>query len=57
MPSLWQGDIVKEGDQIAVLSAMKMETVIPATKAGEITRLLVNAGDNVQGDDLLAVIE
>jgi len=52
-----KGDIVKEGDQIAVLSAMKMETVIPATKAGEITRLLVNAGDNVQGDDLLAVIE
>jgi len=51
-----KGDIVKEGEPIAVLSAMKMETVIPATKAGEITRLLVNAGDNVLGDDLLAVI-
>jgi pyruvate carboxylase len=50
------GDVIKEGDQIAVLSAMKMETVIPATKSGEVTRLLVNAGDNVEGDDLLAVI-
>jgi len=36
---------------------MKMETVIPATKAGEVTRILVNAGDSVEGDDLLAVIE
>ena len=92
-----KGDIVKEGDKIAVLSAMKMvcpphhtslgaiwhalltirplvpfgmpssphvpwchvsqETVIPATKAGEVTRILVNAGDSVEGDDLLAVIE
>jgi len=51
------GDVVTEGDQIAVLSAMKMETSIPATKAGTVTRLLVNAGDNVEGDDLLAVIE
>jgi len=52
-----KGDVVKEGDKIAVLSAMKMETVIPATKAGEVKRVLVNAGDNVDGDDLLAVIE
>jgi len=51
-----KGDVVKEGDKIAVLRAMKMETVIPATKSGTITRLLVNAGDNVDGDDLLAVI-
>ena len=52
-----KGDVVKEGDKIAVLSAMKMETVIPATKSGTIKRLLVNAGDSVEGDDLLAVIE
>jgi len=52
-----KGDEVKEGDQIATLSAMKMETAIPATKSGKVTRLLVNAGDNVEGDDLLCVIE
>jgi pyruvate carboxylase len=51
-----QGDVVKEGDQVAVLSAMKMETVIPATRAGVVERVLVNAGDQVEGDDLLAVI-
>ena len=51
-----KGDVIKEGDPIAVLSAMKMETVIPATKSGEVTRLLVSAGENVEGDDLLAVI-
>jgi len=50
------GDVVKEGDQLAVLSAMKMETVIPAPKSGVIERVLVNAGDQVDGGDLLAVI-
>ena len=51
------GDKVEEGEKIAVLSAMKMETVIPATKSGTVARITVNAGDNVEGDDLLAVIE
>ena len=50
------GDIVKEGDALAVLSAMKMETVIPATASGTVERVLVSAGDNVDADDLLAVI-
>jgi len=50
------GDMVKEGDKIAVLSAMKMETVIPAPSAGKIERVLVSSGDKVEGDDLLAVI-
>ena len=51
------GDMVREGEPLAVLSAMKMETVIPATSTGEVKRVLVTAGDNVEGDDLLAVIE
>ena len=51
-----KGDVVKEGDKIAVLSAMKMETVIPATRAGIVKRVLITAGDKVEGDDLLAVI-
>ena len=50
------GDVVKEGDQLAVLSAMKMESVIPAKKAGTVTRVTVNAGDNVDADDLIVVI-
>ena len=50
------GDVVEEGDAIAVLSAMKMETVIPAPTAGTVERLLVVQGDKVEGDDLLATI-
>jgi pyruvate carboxylase len=51
------GDIIKEGDALATLSAMKMETSIPATSSGVVTRVLVNVGDKVEGDDLLLEIE
>jgi len=51
------GDEVEEGDAIATLSAMKMETTIPATKSGKVSRLLVNVGDKVEGDDLIVQIE
>jgi pyruvate carboxylase len=51
------GDQVKEGDTIATLSAMKMETSIPASSSGVVTRVVVNVGDKVEGDDLLIVIE
>lgn len=51
------GDVVTEGEPLAVLSAMKMETAIPAPRSGTVARVLVNAGDKVDGDDLLASIE
>lgn len=51
------GDEIKEGDAVATLSAMKMETTIPATKSGKVARLLVNVGDKVEGDDLILQIE
>jgi len=51
-----ESENVKEGDTLFVLSAMKMETAIQAPKDGVVQRLLVNTGDNVDGDDLLAVI-
>eukprot|EP00325_Prymnesiales_sp_UTEX-LB-985_P003378 CAMPEP_0174704466 /NCGR_PEP_ID=MMETSP1094-20130205/8048_1 /TAXON_ID=156173 /ORGANISM="Chrysochromulina brevifilum, Strain UTEX LB 985" /LENGTH=1223 /DNA_ID=CAMNT_0015902527 /DNA_START=50 /DNA_END=3721 /DNA_ORIENTATION=- len=51
-----EGDEVKEGDVIATLSAMKMETAIPASSSGTVKRVLVEAGDKVDGDDLLVVI-
>jgi len=47
------GDTVKEGETVATLSAMKMETMIPATTSGKITRILVNVGDKVEADDLV----
>jgi len=50
------GDEIREGEPLVVLSAMKMETVIPAPASGTISRLLVTAGDKVEGNDLLAQI-
>lgn len=51
------GDRVKEGEAVATLSAMKMETSIPATASGVIKRVIVNVGDKVDADDLLMEIE
>jgi len=51
------GDKISEGDTVATLSAMKMETSVPATSAGVVKRVLVNVGDKVDGDDLLVEIE
>jgi pyruvate carboxylase len=50
------GDTIREGEPLVVLSAMKMETAIPAPASGVVERLLVSAGDKVEGDDLLAQI-
>jgi len=52
-----EGDIVKEGDPLATLSAMKMETVIPATASGTVKYIPVTLGDKVEGDELLVEIE
>jgi pyruvate carboxylase len=51
------GDVVKEGETVATLSAMKMETSVPATSTGVVKRVVVNVGDKVDGDDLLVEIE
>jgi pyruvate carboxylase len=51
------GDKIKEGEAVATMSAMKMETSIPATASGTVARVLVNVGDKVEGDDLLVQIE
>jgi len=52
-----EGDKIQEGDPLATLSAMKMETVIPATTSGVVKHVAVNVGDKVEGDDLLIEIE
>lgn len=51
------GNVVEEGETVATLSAMKMETSIPAPKSGEVKRVVVTVGAKVEGDDLLMEIE
>jgi len=51
------GDEVTEGEPVATLSAMKMETNIPATVNGKISRILINVGDKVDGNDLIMDID
>eukprot|EP00184_Porphyridium_aerugineum_P006001 CAMPEP_0184693168 /NCGR_PEP_ID=MMETSP0313-20130426/1448_1 /TAXON_ID=2792 /ORGANISM="Porphyridium aerugineum, Strain SAG 1380-2" /LENGTH=1242 /DNA_ID=CAMNT_0027151165 /DNA_START=150 /DNA_END=3878 /DNA_ORIENTATION=+ len=51
------GQSVNKGQQLLILSAMKMETVISAPISGKVARVLVEIGDLVQNDDLLIEIE
>jgi biotin carboxyl carrier protein len=51
------GDKVSEDDQIATLEAMKMEMPIVAPTGGVIKEVMVAAGQEVDADTVLAVIE
>ncbi|MBU3915496.1 ATP-grasp domain-containing protein [bacterium] len=52
-----EGDIVHEGQQVLVMSAMKMEHVIKARTGGVIRRLAVKVEDTVFVDQPLVFIE
>ncbi|KAJ3186590.1 pyruvate carboxylase [Gaertneriomyces sp. JEL0708] len=51
-----EGAEVKVGDPVAVMSAMKMETVVTATKAGIVESLAVKPNDSLSAGDLIAKI-
>ncbi len=51
------GQKVEKNQPLATISAMKMETVVSAPKAGKIAKILVKKGMKMQGDDLLFVLE
>ena len=48
---------VEEDDEVLVLEAMKMETVVYAPCDGQVTAITVKVGDEVEEDDPLATIE
>jgi biotin carboxyl carrier protein len=51
-----EGDIVKKGQTLMVLEAMKMENNILATTNGKVSQILVNKGDTVlEGADLVVI--
>jgi pyruvate carboxylase len=51
------GDLIKKGDPLVVLSAMKMETVVKSPIDGKITKVAIQNGQKLDGDDLLLDIE
>jgi glutaconyl-CoA/methylmalonyl-CoA decarboxylase subunit gamma len=51
-----EGDIVKLGQKLIVLEAMKMENSIDADKPGKVISILKNKGDAVMEGDVLLVI-
>jgi biotin carboxyl carrier protein len=51
------GDVVAEDDQIATLEAMKMEMPIVTPVAGTVKEVKVAAGQEVEADTVLAIIE
>jgi len=52
-----EGDKVEKGQPLVVLSAMKMEMVVQAPKAGTIKKMEVMNGMKIEGEDLLMIIE
>lgn len=50
------GDVVKKGDAILILEAMKMEIPAVATEDGTIASINVSVGDSVEAGALLATL-
>jgi biotin carboxyl carrier protein len=51
------GDVVKKGQKVLILEAMKMENVINADRDGTIKEIKVNKGDSVLEGAELVIIE
>jgi biotin carboxyl carrier protein len=51
------GDKINEDDQVAVLEAMKMEMPVVAPVTGTVKEIFVAAGQEVEAEAVIAVIE
>ena len=51
------GDRVEENDQVAVLEAMKMEMPLVAPVGGVVKEVCVSAGQEVDAEATIAIIE
>jgi biotin carboxyl carrier protein len=54
--SVKEGDKVKQGDQVAVIEAMKMKTIVAADHDGTVRNIRVKAGDAVDAGQVLMTI-
>ncbi len=48
---------MEAGDTVATIEAMKMEATITAQTGGTVSRLAINSVQQVEGGDLLVVLE
>lgn len=51
------GDVVGAGENVATIEAMKMEAAITAPTAGTVSRTVIDGVQQVDGGDLLAVLD
>jgi pyruvate carboxylase len=51
------GQVIKRGDRLLVMEAMKMQSTVYSPVAGTIRQMLVQPGQHVEAKDLLLVIE
>ena len=51
------GDVVRAGDGIVVVEAMKMENELKASVAGTVKEIRTEEGKAVNGGDVLVVLE
>jgi biotin carboxyl carrier protein len=51
------GDSVAEGEVIMILESMKMEIPVEASEAGTLTQVLVEPDEQVEEDQVVAIIE
>lgn len=50
------GDVVKTGDKVIVIEAMKMKTSVTAHKDGTVSSIAVKVGDAVESGQVLLTI-
>ncbi len=51
------GDVIAEGDTVAILESMKMEMPVEAEDAGTVKEILCEEGQAVNEGDALVVLE
>jgi pyruvate carboxylase len=52
-----EGDVIKKGDRLLVMEAMKMQTTIYSPIAGTVKELVAKPAESVEAHDLLLVID
>ena len=51
------GDVVKKGQTVAIIEAMKLENEIQSAYDGKVKQVVVSAGADVRNKDVLIVLE